>query len=159
MTTNEYYDKASNRLPKWTDDDRQHRRTTTIIQQSMSMRFYLRLLATRICKFHCHSCSTRGDIVTESFACQRYVTNQTDGRMLRLEESCVVFTVSSILACIDSHRAANLSKNKPCHPIELAQSSGQFMRGRVRNKRCCCAESRPSHSIVRVLCSKSPSNE
>ena len=74
-----YYDKASNRLPKWTDDDRQHRRTTTIIQQSMSMRFYLRLLATRICKFHCHSCSTRGDIVTESFACQRYVTNQTDG--------------------------------------------------------------------------------
>ena len=77
-----YYDKASNRLPKWTDDDRQHRRTTTIIQQSMSMRFYLRLLATRICKFHCHSCSTRGDIVTESFACQRYVTNQTDGTYL-----------------------------------------------------------------------------
>ena len=74
-----YYDKASNRLPKWTDDDRQHRRTTTIIQQSMSMHFYLRLLATRICKFHYCSCSTRGDIVTESFACQRYMTNQTDG--------------------------------------------------------------------------------
>ena len=98
MTTNEYYDKASNRLPKWTDDDRQHRRTTTIIQQSMSMRFYLRLLATRICKFHCHSCSTRGDIVTESFACQRYVTNQTDGSGTKLCVDCTMNKLARLIA-------------------------------------------------------------
>ena len=34
---------------------------------------------TRLCKFHCRSGSTRGAMDVQSFACQRYMTNQTDG--------------------------------------------------------------------------------
>ena len=77
--TTTYHDKVCKRQQKWLDDDRQHRQTTASNQQSTKRHFYLRLLATRWCKCHYCSCSTRGDIVTESFACQRYMTNQTDG--------------------------------------------------------------------------------
>ena len=77
--TTTYHDKASNRRQKRVDDDRQHRKTTASNQQSTYLCQYFRSLATRIYKYHCRSCSTRGAIDAQSFACQRYMTNQTDG--------------------------------------------------------------------------------
>ena len=78
-TTNEYFDKASKSTQKWLDDDRQHRQTGQSDPQSTKIWRYFRSWGTRICKSYCCICSRRGVIVLESFACQRYVTNQTDG--------------------------------------------------------------------------------
>ena len=80
-TTNEYYDKESKSTQKWLDDDRQHRQTTASNQQSTTFCSYFRSYETRLCKFHCCSCSTRGDIILEGFACQWCTGDRTDGIM------------------------------------------------------------------------------
>ena len=77
MTINHY--KASNRRRKWLDNHCHHRQAGQSNQQSTSIWRYLGSCETRLCKFHCRSCSTRGAIVLESFACQRCTTNQPDG--------------------------------------------------------------------------------
>ena len=47
---------------KWLDNDCQDRQTTANNQQSTSYWHYLRSIATRLCKCHHRSCSTRGEI-------------------------------------------------------------------------------------------------
>ena len=69
--TTTYHDKASNWRQKRVDNDRQHRKTTTSNQQSTNLCQYFRSLATRIYKYHCRSCSTRGDILAESLHANR----------------------------------------------------------------------------------------
>ena len=67
---------------KRADNDRQHWQTKKDNQQSIAIRVQFGSWVTRIYKCYHRSCSTRGDIPAESFACQRYTTNQTDGSSL-----------------------------------------------------------------------------
>ena len=60
------HDKASNRRQKRADNDRQHRQTKTINQQSTIACQYFRSIATKLCKCYHRSFSTRGDILAES---------------------------------------------------------------------------------------------
>ena len=67
--TTAYHDKVCKSTQKWADDDHQDRQTTVSNQQSTRLCQYFRSLATRLCKYYCRSCSTRGEILAESFAC------------------------------------------------------------------------------------------
>ena len=67
--TTTYHDKASNRPPKWADNDRQHRQTKKDNQQSIKKRIQFAARGTRLCKFHRRSCSTGGAIDAQSFEC------------------------------------------------------------------------------------------
>ena len=51
---------------KWLDNDHEQRQTTASNQQSTTFYSFFRPCETRICKFHCHRCSARWDIVRES---------------------------------------------------------------------------------------------
>ena len=58
-------------------DDRQHRETLASNQQSTSEPFYLRSCETRLCKSCYCSCSTRGEIDAQSFACQAHPNHRS----------------------------------------------------------------------------------
>ena len=90
-------------IPTWADNDRQQQQTGQSNQQPMSFWCYLRSFETRIRKFHCCSCSTRWDIVQESFACHHYTTNKTDGMQL---------------SCFDSTASTDC-----CSPFQVGASS------------------------------------
>ena len=116
------YDKVRKRQEKRADDDRQHRQTTVSNQQSTKRHVYLRLLATRICKWYCRICSTRGAIDTQSFAYQRYTANQTDGTTLtatsRIERQNELVD-KEWFQMVDSHphiHTFQLDKLMPIHP-------------------------------------------